>query len=60
VNVAARPNVVGDEAKMRAAVGVGLIWTSPFGPLRFNLSYPVLEESFDKTETFQFSAGTRF
>lgn len=53
-------NVVGDEAKMRAAVGVGLIWTSPFGPLRFNLSYPVLEESFDKTETFQFSAGTRF
>ena len=27
----------------RASVGVGLIWNSPFGPLRFDYAFPLLE-----------------
>ena len=45
---------------LRASVGAGLIWQSPFGPLRFEVAYPVLKQKFDKEEYFRFSIGTRF
>lgn len=54
------PFVVGDDPDLRASVGVSLLWSSPLGPLRFDLAYPYLKEDFDKTEIFRFSAGTRF
>ncbi len=49
-----------DSTNIRAAVGAGLIWQSPFGPLRIEAAYPVLKEDFDETEKFRFSIGTRF
>jgi outer membrane protein insertion porin family len=49
-----------DTAALRASVGAGLIWQSPFGPLRFDLAYPLLKTSYDDTEWFRFSVGTRF
>ena len=49
-----------DEAEFRASVGAGVIWESPFGPLRFDLAYPFLKADYDKTEWFRFSIGTRF
>jgi outer membrane protein insertion porin family len=52
--------VINDTESLRASVGVGLSWASPFGPVRLDLAYPVLEEDFDKTENFRFSFGTRF
>jgi len=54
------PFVVGNNADPRASVGVSLLWTSPLGPLRFDLAYPLVKESFDQEEFFRFSAGTRF
>jgi outer membrane protein insertion porin family len=52
--------VFGNNAALRASVGAGLIWDSPFGPLRLNVSYPFLKEDYDQTEIVQFSVGTRF
>ena len=49
-----------DTAAFRASVGAGLIWQSPFGPLRFELAYPLMKAKFDETEWFRFSIGTRF
>jgi outer membrane protein insertion porin family len=49
-----------DSVDFRAAIGAGLIWQSPFGPLRFDLSYPVLAANYDEKEYFRFSVGTRF
>ena len=49
-----------DSANLRASVGAGLIWQSPFGPLRFEVAYPILKQKFDKEEYFRFSIGTRF
>jgi outer membrane protein insertion porin family len=49
-----------DDVSFRASIGAGLIWTSPFGPLRFELAYPLLKESYDDKEYFRFSIGTRF
>ena len=49
-----------DTMAFRASIGAGLIWQSPFGPLRFEVNYPVLKTSYDETEWFRFSMGTRF
>ena len=53
-------DVVGTGIAFRAAVGAGVIWQSPFGPLRLDVAYPILKESFDETELVRFSVGTRF
>ena len=49
-----------DESAPRASVGFGVLWNSPFGPLRADLAWPILEEDFDETQVFRFSGGTRF
>ncbi len=49
-----------DSASLRASVGAGIIWKSPFGPLRFEAAYPILKEKYDDKEWFRFSIGTRF
>ncbi len=53
-------DVVGKDVALRAAVGAGVIWQSPFGPLRLDVAYPLVKESFDETELVRFSVGTRF
>jgi outer membrane protein insertion porin family len=45
---------------INTAVGVGLIWASPFGPLRFDLAYPITKRSYDKTQIFRFGGGASF
>lgn len=57
--VVANGGVVDDQSP-RLALGVGLTWRSPFGPLLFDLSRAVLRNDFDETEAFRFSFGTRF
>ena len=45
---------------VRASVGAGLIWSSPFGPLRFDYAIPVAKGPNDKTQVFRFGGGTSF
>jgi outer membrane protein insertion porin family len=45
---------------VRSSVGAGLIWDSPFGPLRFDLAYALTKGPYDKTQLFRFGGGTRF
>ena len=51
---------IDDSASPRLSVGVGIVWKSPFGPIRLDLSQPILKQDFDKTNRFLFSFGTRF
>lgn len=51
---------VADSKSVRSSVGVGLIWDSPLGPLRFDLAYPLTKESYDRTQIFRFSGGAKF
>ena len=53
-------DVFKDNAAFRASIGAGIIWQSPFGPLRFDLAYPLLKADYDEKEIFRFSIGTRF
>ncbi len=54
------PCRVFDTMAFRASIGAGLIWQSPFGPLRVDVAYPLMKASYDKTELFRFSVGTQF
>ena len=49
-----------DGVDFRASLGAGIIWQSPFGPLRFEGAYPLVKADYDQTEWFRFSVGTRF
>jgi outer membrane protein insertion porin family len=49
-----------DKMGLRASIGAGIIWQSPFGPLRFEAAYPLLKQAFDEKEVLRFSIGTRF
>jgi outer membrane protein insertion porin family len=49
-----------DDTMVRSSAGVGLIWDSPFGPLRFDLAYPITKQSYDHTQIFRFGGGTKF
>ncbi|MGF0537999.1 outer membrane protein assembly factor BamA [Agrobacterium sp. ES01] len=44
----------------RASVGAGIVWNSPFGPLRFDYAVPVVKQSFDKVQNFRFSMANQF
>ncbi len=52
-------NIV-DIASPRASAGVGISWTSPFGPIRLDFSTALRKESFDETEAINFGFGTFF
>jgi outer membrane protein insertion porin family len=49
-----------DSKLIRASVGAGLIWDSPFGPLRFDYAIPLNKESYDIVQEFRFGGGTKF
>ncbi|MER9014460.1 outer membrane protein assembly factor BamA [Mesorhizobium sp. M0898] len=44
----------------RASVGVGLMWASPFGPIRIDYAIPVKKEKTDDVQEFNFGISTRF
>ncbi len=51
---------VGDSPKPRVAVGVGVNWNSPFGPLRIDFSKVLVKVDGDDPKTFSFNVGTQF
>ncbi|RUW61032.1 outer membrane protein assembly factor BamA [Mesorhizobium sp. M7A.F.Ca.US.008.03.1.1] len=46
--------------KLRASVGLGLMWASPFGPIRIDYAIPVKKEARDDVQEFNFGISTRF
>ena len=53
-------SLIQESESLRASVGVGLTWRSPFGPIRLDFAEPILKEDFDEVDRFLFSFGTRF
>ncbi|THD70119.1 MAG: outer membrane protein assembly factor BamA, partial [Bradyrhizobium sp.] len=49
-----------DSNVIRTSVGVGLIWASPFGPLRFDYAIPITKGKYDVVQEFKFGGGTSF
>ncbi|WPX96213.1 outer membrane protein assembly factor BamA [Candidatus Bandiella euplotis] len=46
--------------KFRASYGVGILWESPLGFIRFDYGIPIKKEAFDKLERVRLSMGTNF
>jgi outer membrane protein insertion porin family len=51
---------LGDSPKPRLSIGVGVNWTSPFGPLRLDIAKALLKQKGDETKLFSFNVGTSF
>ncbi len=49
-----------DDMSLRASAGISVYWNSPFGPVRLDFSQILNNEDYDQTESFRFSAGTKF
>lgn len=51
---------VGNSAKPRVSVGIGVNWNSPFGPFRIDFAKTLLKVDGDDTKSFTFNVGTQF
>jgi outer membrane protein insertion porin family len=51
---------LGNSAKPRLSIGVGVNWVSPFGPLRIDLAKAIMHQRGDDTKFFSFNVGTQF
>jgi outer membrane protein insertion porin family len=49
-----------DERVIRSSVGAGLVWASPFGPLRLDYAIALNKASYDRTQEISFGGGTKF
>jgi outer membrane protein insertion porin family len=59
-NVTGETLNVADNMTIRSSAGMGFIWESPLGPLRFDFAYALTKASYDRTQFFRFSGGTKF
>ncbi|PHR93420.1 MAG: outer membrane protein assembly factor BamA [Robiginitomaculum sp.] len=59
--VTADPSIIiRDELLIRSVVGASIFWDSPFGPIRFDFTKPIIKQDFDERKSFQFNTSTRF
>ena len=49
-----------DQMTIRTSVGAGLIWDSPFGPIRIDYAFPLTKDPNDRVQQLRFSGGTKF
>ncbi|MGB7241985.1 MAG: outer membrane protein assembly factor BamA [Sulfitobacter sp.] len=52
--------VVGESGSFRHVIGVSLLWDTPVGPLRFNISDAVRKETYDREQSFEITISTKF
>lgn len=52
--------IVGRDRSFRHVVGFSLLWTTGFGPLRFNFSKALKKEDFDEEQPFDLTLQARF
>ena len=49
-----------DDRHWRSAIGAGLSFKTPIGPLQFSYAIPYLSQSYDRKQFFRFDFSTRF
>lgn len=56
-----KANAMGsDSAHIRSSIGASLLWDTPVGPLRFNFSEALKQESYDRQQKFDLTISTKF
>jgi outer membrane protein insertion porin family len=59
-NTGFKEDFLGNSAKPRLSVGIGVNWVSPFGPLRIDIAKALMTQEGDETKLFSFNVGTQF
>jgi outer membrane protein insertion porin family len=49
-----------NDMTVRSSVGAGIIWESPFGPIRVDYAFPLSKDPNDRVQELRFSGGTKF
>ena len=49
-----------DSLDPRVTAGASIFWESPFGPIRFDFTQPLVKQPYDDRVSFQFTTRTRF
>lgn len=49
-----------DDQAPRVTVGAGVMWSSPFGPIRVDLGYALKKDTQDRKQSLRFGFGQRF
>ncbi|MGB6229626.1 MAG: outer membrane protein assembly factor BamA [Litorimonas sp.] len=49
-----------DALDPRVTAGASIFWESPFGPIRFDFTQPIVKQPYDDRQSFQFTTRTRF
>ncbi len=52
--------IVGANGSFRHVIGFSVLWTTAFGPLRFNFTKALKKETFDKEQSFDLTIQARF
>ncbi|PLX39394.1 MAG: outer membrane protein assembly factor BamA [Hyphomicrobiales bacterium] len=52
--------IIGNDGALRASLGAGLLWDSPFGLIRADFAWPVMKEDYDQEQVFRIGGGTTF
>ncbi|MBO9449440.1 outer membrane protein assembly factor BamA [Tropicibacter sp. R16_0] len=52
--------IVGADGSFRHVIGFSVLWTTAFGPLRFNFTKALKKETFDKEQSFDLTIQARF
>ena len=60
VDISNARTIVGNQQSFRHVVGFSLLWTTGFGPLRFNFSKALKKEDFDEEQPFDLTLQARF
>jgi outer membrane protein insertion porin family len=53
-------DIFANDESLHLSAGIGVTWSSPFGPVRLDYAQPILYKSYDKIEHIHFSFGTKF
>ncbi len=59
-DTAGATGTVDDAMHIRATIGFSVYWTTGLGPLRFNFSKPLAQETYDQDANFDLTISTRF
>ncbi|MEO6359833.1 MAG: outer membrane protein assembly factor BamA [Sphingomicrobium sp.] len=51
---------LGNSARPRLSIGIGVNWVSPFGPFRIDIAKALMKQKGDDTKFFSFNVGTQF
>ncbi len=57
---AAGGNIQGRNGSFRHVIGFSVLWTTAFGPLRFNFSNAIKKEDYDQEQSFDLTLQARF